>query len=112
MEAVVPDPTDYRREKNISIPIFTVSAGLVGVCLTVIGIIRVVISVRSISTAADDVLALDALLFLTACLLAYGAMRSDSAKRAYRLESVADGIFILALLLMAVACVLVAYAVV
>ena len=57
-------------EKDISIHIFSVSAALVGVCLTVISVVRVVITTTKINTVADDILAADALLFLTSCLLA------------------------------------------
>jgi len=47
-------------EEDISIHIFTVSAAMVGVCLTVIGLIRVVITFGKADTVADDLLAVDA----------------------------------------------------
>ena len=59
-------------EEDICIHIFTVSSAMVGVCLTVIGAIRVVITLGKADTLADDLLASDALLFLTSCLLSYG----------------------------------------
>jgi branched-subunit amino acid permease len=62
-------------EEDICIHIFTVSSAMVGVCLTVIGLIRVVITLGKADTFADDLLACDALLFLTSCLLSYGALR-------------------------------------
>ena len=65
-------------EEDICIHIFTVSAAMVGVCLTVIGVIRVVITLGKADTLADDLLASDALLFLTSCLLSYGALRARS----------------------------------
>jgi hypothetical protein len=58
-----------RLEADICIHIFTVSSAMVGVCLTVIGVIRVVITLGKADTLADDFLAGDALLFLTSCLL-------------------------------------------
>jgi hypothetical protein len=58
-------------EQDICIHIFTVSSAMVGVCLTVIGLIRVVITLGSADTLADDLLAADALLFLISCLLSY-----------------------------------------
>jgi branched-subunit amino acid permease len=61
-------------EEDICIHIFTVSSAMVGVCLTVIGLIRVVITLGRADTLADDLLACDALLFLTSCLLSYGAL--------------------------------------
>src|ERR1044071_8170014 len=58
-------------EQDICIHIFTVSSAMVGVCLTVIGLIRVVITLGRADTLADDLLAGDALLFLISCLLSY-----------------------------------------
>ena len=66
-------------EENICIHIFTVSSAMVGVCLTVIGLIRVVITLGKADTLADDLLASDALLFLTSCLLSYAALFSANA---------------------------------
>ena len=54
---------------------------MVGVCLTVIGLIRVVITLGRADTLADDFLAVDALLFLVTCLLSYWALRSRSLRR-------------------------------
>jgi hypothetical protein len=50
-------------EQDICIHIFTVSCAMVGVCLTVIGLVRVVITLGTADTLADDFLAADALLF-------------------------------------------------
>ena len=109
----MPEPVFKRGlEKDISIHIFSVSAALVGVCLTVISVVRVVITTSRINTVADDILAADALLFLTSCLLAYSAMRSRTEKRMRLVERAADTVFIVGLLLMAVVCGLIAYAIV
>lgn len=87
-------------EEEICVHIFSVSAAMVGVCLTVIGLVRVVTAVRQVDTVADDLLAVNAILFLASCLLAYWALRTRSTGRMHRVEQVADGIFIVALLLM------------
>ena len=68
-------------EQDISVHISTVSSAMVGVCLTVIGLIRVVITLGTADTLADDFLAADALLFLISCLLSYWALRSRSVHR-------------------------------
>ena len=96
-------------EADISIHIFTASAGLVGVCLTVIGLIRVVVATINVDTIADNLLAIDALLFLASCLLAYWALRTRSIRRMYRVERAADAIFIAGLLLMTGVCSIIAY---
>ena len=65
------DPNTHL-EQDICIHIFTVSSAMVGVCLTVIGLIRVVITLGRADTLADDFLAGDALLFLIpACCLTW-----------------------------------------
>src|SRR5438067_13851833 len=83
-------------EQDICILIFTVSSAMVGVCLTVNGLIRVVITFGSADTLAGDFLAADALLFLISCLLSYWALRSRGLRRMHRLERIADVIFIIA----------------
>jgi len=103
-----PDP-DTHLEQDICIHIFTVSSAMVGVCLTVIGLIRVVITLGRADTLADDLLAGDALLFLISCLLSYWALRSRSLRRMHRLEKIADGIFILAMIGMVIICALITY---
>jgi len=101
--------SDTHLEQDISIHIFTVSSAMVGVCLTVIGLIRVVITLGRADTLADDFLAGDALLFLVSCLLSYWALRSRSVRRMHRLERIADGIFILAMIGMVIICALITY---
>ena len=96
-------------EQDICIHIFTVSSAMVGVCLTVIGLIRVVITLGTADTLADDLLAGDALLFLVSCLLSYWALRSRGLRRMHRLEKIADGIFIVAMIGMVVVCALITY---
>src|SRR5216684_5593993 len=93
-------------EQDICIHIFTVSSAMVGVCLTVIGLIRVVITLGKADTLADDCLAVDALMFLISCLLSYWALRSRGWRRMHRLERLADGIFIFAMIGMVVVCTL------
>jgi hypothetical protein len=103
--------TNSHLEQDICIHIFTVSSAMVGVCLTVIGLIRVVITLGSADTLADDLLAADALLFLFSCLLSYWALRSRGLRRMHRLERIADGIFIIAMIGMVVICALIAYSI-
>jgi uncharacterized membrane protein len=106
------DSKDKRElEEDICIHIFTVSSAMVGVCLTVIGLVRVVITLGTADTIADDLLALDALLFLTSCFLSYAALRSRGIRRMHRIERTADAVFILAMLVMVAICAFLTYAV-
>ncbi len=96
-------------ESNICVHIFTVSAAMVGVCLTVIGIIQLVIKSQGLTTLADDFLALDALFFLISCLLSYWAMRRREFNRMHQIERLADIVFITALIFMVFICVIITY---
>src|SRR5256886_1495492 len=98
-------------EEDICIHIFTLSSAMVGVCLTVIGLIRVVITLGKADTLADDFLAADALLFLLSCLTSYWALRSRRFGRMHRLEQIADTIFIVAMIGMVLICALITYSV-
>lgn len=58
---------------------------------------------------ADDLLSLDALIFLFACLLSYWALRTRNTCRWHRVESIADILFIIGLVLMVIVCALIVY---
>ncbi len=107
------DP-DYQHEvtAELNVHVFSVSAAMVGVCLTVVGIIRVVISSDgAYATVADDLLALDSVVFVVACLLAYSSLRSTTSLHANRFQRLADITFLSGLLLMTGACLLIAFSI-
>lgn len=90
--------------------IFSVSAGMVGVCLTGIGLLQVVTSVKKAGTISDELLAVDAGLFLVCCLLIFGSFRLKRDGIRQRLQKAADTAFFLGLVLMAIICVLITMA--
>lgn len=102
-------PPDNHLEEDLCVHIFTVSSAMVGVCLTVIGLVRVVVTFGKADTVADDLLAVDALLFLTASLLSYSALRTRSRRRMNRREQIADAVFIVAMALMTCICAVITY---
>src|SRR5216117_4233261 len=104
------DPNSHL-EHDICIHIFTVSSAMVGVCLTVIGLIRVVITLGKADTLADDLLASDALLFLTSCLLSYAALRARNLRRMHNIERAADVVFIVAMVMMTAICGFITYSI-
>ena len=104
-------PSSRLLDYDLCVHIFTASAGMVGVCLTVIGIIRVVISLRKADLFVDDLLAGDAILYLVACLLSYWALRTRNLKRNHRVERVADVVFLVALTLTAISAGMIAWAI-
>jgi hypothetical protein len=96
-------------ERELNVHIFSVSAELVGLCLTVIGLFRVVVQLKAIDSIADNLLAVDAMAFLCACVFAYASLRSRAVRRRRTLERVADVCFGVALVLMTAVCALVAW---
>lgn len=97
------------RQDQICVHIFQVSATLIGVCLTVLGLLRIVRRLRPVGTLADEVLTLDALLFLGSCMMAYAALRAQSVLRRRKLERIADAVFLAGLGLMTLLCALIGY---
>lgn len=85
-------------DNDICVHIFTSSVMMVGVCLTVVGIIRVVVTLRTENTLADDLLAINAMMYLLSAVLSYGGLRTRSTRRNHRLEYTADSVFIAGLI--------------
>ncbi|HEX5829431.1 MAG TPA: hypothetical protein VFY16_00530 [Gemmatimonadaceae bacterium] len=105
----VPAPGRTPESGEISVHIFIASATLVGVCLTVIGIFQALSRATRIDHIADEILSLDAIGFLVACLFAYTALRQRDARVRRRCARVAHVVFITALAIMTATCMLMAY---
>ncbi len=98
------EPSHETIEVDITIHVFTVSATLVGVCLTVIGIFIMSRRLSHIKSFGEELLAFDALLFLISCILAYSALRMRRKERRHRFERLAEEIFFAALAFMVFTC--------
>lgn len=96
-------------QRDVTLHVFMVSSGLVGVCLTVLGISKAVVRLRAVRAISQDMLAVDALLFLIACLSSYLALKSHRKMQLW-LSRAADWFFLSGLALMVVLCLLIAYA--
>lgn len=102
-----PNATPSRRD-DICVHVFTASATLVGACLTVIGLLRAVRRLHGVGTFAQQLLGVDAVGFLAACVVAYAALRTRDVPQRRHLERYADGVFLAALGAMTLACMLIA----
>jgi hypothetical protein len=91
--------------------IYTISAAMIGVCLTGIGLIRVVITIKRTNTLADDLLCLNAIVFLFATISAYWALRARGERRLEHLEFAADVAFVIGMALMVAVCLFITYAI-
>lgn len=101
------EPSKEFVEFDLSIHIFTVSATLVGVCLTVIGIMRHL--GRRVQHFGPELLAFDALLFLVCCILSYLSLKTRLGRHKRFWTAIADNLFMGALSLMVVICGLIVY---
>jgi hypothetical protein len=90
--------------------VFSISAGMVGVCLTAIGILRLVTSQTRIETVGDQLLSADAVLFVLCCFLSFWSFKSRGPRMRRILRIIIDGLFMLALSIMVLVCVVIAYA--
>lgn len=96
-------------EADLTIHIFSVSATLVGVCLTVIGLFHISKRISNIQTYGQEFLSVNALLFLASCVFAYLALTKRKNGRHHLLEKAAEKVFFVALTFMVIICGLIVY---
>jgi hypothetical protein len=87
-----------------------IASAMVGVCLTGIGLLHLGVAIGRRASSADDLLAVDSLLFLVATLTSYVALRGGASRRLHLMEQFADASFITAMLLLTAACFVITYA--
>jgi len=103
------EPSKEFVEVDITIHIFAVSATLVGVCLTVISLFIISRRLSHVKSVGEKMLAFDALLFLTSCILSYSALRVRKKGQQHKIERISEEVFFAALVLMAFICVFIVY---
>lgn len=104
-------PESEDRAHSLTMHVFTVSAGMVGVCLTGIGLLRLMVVQTKVQTLGDDLLAVNAILFVICSLLAFGSLKTSLPHTRRRLRFVADVFFLAGLAGMGVICAVIAYAI-
>ncbi len=90
------------QNKQIANHIFTGSTTMMGVCITVIALFRVM--KVSMQTYADELLSIDNFVFIASTLLAYSAMRRENNRK---LELWADRLFFAGMIVMLIVGVLI-----
>jgi hypothetical protein len=97
------DRSAEERLQTHLLTLLSVSSGMVGVCLTAIGLVGIIKSLDRIELVVDDLLALSALLFLVASALSFVGMRTRLAHTWRPFERTLDAVFCLGLALVVVA---------
>ncbi|MFN0053712.1 MAG: hypothetical protein ACKV0T_16145 [Planctomycetales bacterium] len=106
-----PSPLSPEQQHNHMLTVFSVSAGMVGVCLTGIGLIQVMTMLKDFTTLCDELLVIDALMFLFSCFVSYWAMHHRLQKHYRRLRLVVDTFLMAGILLMFLVCAMIAWSI-
>ena len=96
--------------ENLSAHILPTSATMVGVCMTVISIVKLIGVKKTALGRVDQFLAIDSAFFMLSAGFSYFSMRfDDNDKRVVRFERIADMTFMQGLVLMTITAFLLAY---
>lgn len=110
--AMSSDANFEQREFELSLAVFSVSAALVGVCLTGIGLLQVVQRLGRIGLLGDELLATDCVAFLASCVLSFLSFRVRDSHRRQALRRYADGVFLFGLAVLTVTAFLITFTVI
>ncbi len=98
----------YQRmfDRDIFLHVSEVSVAMVGVCLTGVSILGVDQDVNAAGTYVDDLLAIDAFVFLTAYLFSYWVVRAmtKSDRDVRRVGNIANALFLIGMVVMTIVC--------
>ncbi|MBS1911903.1 MAG: hypothetical protein JST22_07960 [Bacteroidetes bacterium] len=81
----------------------------VGMCLTLLGLIKVVEGTKGISVFSDELLAINAVLFLVANMLTYHAIKLEDPQRRKKFGRLGDLFFTSALCMLVLICAVLAF---
>ena len=98
----------YQRmcQRDIYLHVSEVSVAMIGVCLTGVSILNVDQDINNVNTYVDDLLAIDAFVFLTAYLLSYWVVRTmtNNNRNVRKIGNIANIIFLIGMIFMAIVC--------
>jgi hypothetical protein len=89
--------------------ILALSPKKVGMCLTLLGLIKVVESVKRITVFSDEVLAVTAFSFMLSGIFSYFALKDTDIRRKHRKAKISDYLFSVSLCLLALVCAVIAF---
>jgi hypothetical protein len=95
-----------RNEKTfVSHHILPTAANLLGICFIILSFMKV--TRMGLETVIDELMAAAIVIFLVACLFSYASIRS--LDKAEPFEKIADGIFVLGLVLLAITALIISF---
>jgi hypothetical protein len=92
--------------RDIYLHVSEISVAMLGVCLTGVSILNVDQDIKEGGTNIDDLLAIDAFIFLIAYLLSYWVVRvmTKGDRNVRRIGNIANAIFLFGMIVMAIVC--------
>jgi hypothetical protein len=110
----IPQSQDYNLDnfyermfqRDIFLHISEVSVAMLGVCLTGVSILNVDEDINNADTYIDNLLAINAIVFLASYLLSYWVMRvmTKSDRNVRRIGNIANIVFLVGMILMGLIC--------
>src|SRR5277367_6221094 len=97
-------PSDAEHAFTHTLTVFSVSAGMIGVCLTAIGLVKIVSQAKRVETVCDDLIVIDAMLFGVAALLGFRGLRRFIRQQSSPSHQLMDWVFLVSLGLTIVIC--------
>ena len=91
---------DDARHERILERLLTAATSMTGICVGLLGAVNAFSRSRNTETVADDVLALNALMFLVCCYLVVWGLRTGSRRRTARLLAAVETLFLAAMTLL------------
>ena len=85
------------RDRDVLLRLLSVTASLAGLCIAALGFLEAAERPSLERSYADELIALDALLFVSCVYLILWALRTTEATRAARLARIVDVVFLFAL---------------
>jgi hypothetical protein len=85
------------RDRDVLLRLLSVTASLAGLCIAALGFLEASDRSALAGSFADEVIAIDAVLFVSCVYLILWALRTSSPRRADLLSRIINGIFLFAL---------------
>lgn len=98
-----PDQQKEKLNEQIYTQILNQSSVKIGLCLTLLGLIKVVEGVKNVTSIVDELLAINAIAFLISSIASYYALKQDGDSKR-KAGKVADIIFTVSLFILAMVC--------
>jgi hypothetical protein len=97
-------PSNTEHAFKHALTVFSVSAGMIGVCLTAIGLVKVITHAKGVDTFCDDLIAINAMVFGLAALLGFRGLRQFIRHQSPLSLRLMDSVFLVGLALTIVNC--------